>query len=115
MSDFELDPNFHRDLQRILDDVDLSIDQRLERLVRLLNRLEPALLARAAEWTDEEIAKAFLEFVMPADRLQEENRESRFLAALVGAAEFKRRADRAGLTALQYAHLIRVRPELGDD
>ena len=92
--------NFHRDLQLLLDDVDLSIDQRLERLVGLLNRLEPALLARAAEWTDQEIAEAFLEFVMPADRSQE-TRGSRFLTALVGAAEFKRRAERAGLAALQ--------------
>ena len=115
MSDFELDANFHRDLQRILDDVDLSIDQRLERLVRLLNRLEPAFLARAAGWTEDEIAEAFLEFVMPAGRHREANRASRFLAALIGAAEFKRRADLAGLTALQYAHLIRVRRELGDD
>ncbi|MDE2813144.1 MAG: hypothetical protein OXM01_08975 [Gemmatimonadota bacterium] len=113
MSDFESDANFHRDLQLLLDDVDLSIDQRLEGLVGLLNRLEPALLANAVEWTDQEIAEAFLEFVTPANRSQE-TRASRLLTALVGAAEFKRRADRAGLAALQYAHLIRVRRELGD-
>ena len=105
--------NFHRDLQLLLDDVDLSIDQRLERLVGLLNRLEPALLARAAEWTDQEIAEAFLEFVMPADRSQE-TRGSRFLTALVGAAEFKRRADGPGWRRCNNAHLIRVRRELGD-
>ena len=113
MSDFDLDSNFHRDLRRLLDDADLSIDQRLQRLVGLLNRLEPALLEGAAGWTDEEIAKAFLELVFPDDRHQEP-RESRFIAALAGAAELKMRADRAGLTVLQYAHLIKVRRELGD-
>lgn len=108
-----MDSSFHRDLRRLLDDADLNIDQRLQRLVGLLNRLEPALLESAAGWTDEEIAKAFLEFAFPDDRPQE-TRESRFVAALAGAAEFKLRANRAGLTVLQYAHLIRVRRELGD-
>ena len=99
---------------RVLDDVDLSFDQRLERLVGLLNRLEPALLQAAAGWEDAEIEQAFLEFVNPTEpRLA--TRAERLIAALVGAAELKRRADRAGLTALQYAHLIRVRRELGDD
>ena len=100
-------------MRLLLDDVDLSIDQRVERLVGLLNWLEPALLANAAEWTDQEIAEAFLEFVTPADPSQE-TRASRFLTALVGAAEFKRRADGAGLAVPQYSHLIRVRREQGD-
>ena len=114
VNESELDASFHHDLQCILDAVDLDIDQRLDRLIGLLNRREPALLARAEEWTDQEIARAFLEFVNPADQLRA-NREARLLGALVGAAEFKKRAGRAGLTALQYAHLLRVRRELGDD
>ena len=115
MGDFRLDANFHEDLQRILDYADLSLDQRLELIAGLLNRLEPALLQRAAEWEDEEIARAFLEFVNPAAEDQGTRpRTARLLNALVGAAEFKRRADGAGLTALQYAHLIRVRREQGD-
>ena len=115
MGDVNLDSNFHRDLQDILDDADLSLDQRMERVAGLLNRLEPALLEKAAAWEDEEIARAFLEFVAPAG--QDEGtrpREARLLNALVGAAELKIRANRAGLTAAQYAHLTRVRRELGD-
>ena len=113
MSDFELDANFHESLQRILDDVDLSIDERLEQLALLLDRLEPALLEAAAGLTDEEIAHAFLEFVNPAGT-HREGREERFITALVGAAELKKRAGRAGLDVLRYAHLVRVRRELGD-
>lgn len=114
MGDFHLDANFHRNLQRILNDVDLSIDERLERLIALLNELEPALLESAVKLTDEEIAKAFLEFVNPAAPLQE-GREERFIVALVGAGELKRRAVQAGLDVMRYAHLMRVRRELGDD
>ena len=113
MGDFNLDANFHRDLQHILDDADLSLDRRLERLAGLLNRLEPALLEGAAAWADEEIEQAFVEFVKPGDP-HRQTREERLMSALVGAAEFKRRADRAGLTTPQYAHLIRVKRELGD-
>ena len=113
MSDFELDYDFHESLQRILDDVDLSVDQRLERLAALLDRLGPALLETAAGLADEEIAHGFLEFVNPAGR-RREGRAERFLAALVGAAELKRRADQAGLDVMRYAHLVRVRRELGD-
>ena len=115
MGDVNLDANFHDVLQHILDDADLSLDQRMERVAGLLNRLEPALLEKAAEWEDEEIAQAFLTFVNPDGTDQETRpREARLLNALVGAAEFGRRAHRAGLTAAQYAHLIRVRRELGD-
>ena len=116
MGDFRFDTNFHLDLQRILDDPDLNLDRRLELVAGLLNRLEPTLLERATSWADEEIARAFLEFVNPAGLDQGTGpREARLLNALVGAAEFKRRADSAGLTALRYAHLIRVRRELGDE
>ena len=113
MGDFSLDSCFHRDLQQILDDADLSLDQRPERLAGLLNRQEPALLKEAAGWADEQIEQAFVEFVNPAGPYLE-TREARLIAVLVGAVEFKRRALRAGLTTLQYAHLIRVRRELGD-
>ncbi len=114
MGDFDPDSNFHDSLRRIIDDDNLSIDQRLEHLGGLLNDLEPALLEAAAKLTDEEIAKAFLEFVNPADP-HREGREERFIAALVGAAELKRRAGHAGLDVLRYAHLVRVKRELGDD
>ena len=69
MGDFNLDASFHRDLRHILDDADLSLDQRLERLAGLLDRLEPALLKRAATWPDDRIEQAFVEFVKPAGRL----------------------------------------------
>ena len=116
MGDFSPDANFHEALDYILNDADLSLDQKLELIAGLLNRLEPALLQRAAEWEDGEIARAFIEFVNPADKDQGTlPRTARLLNALVGAAEFKRRADGSGLSALQYAHLIRVRRELGDD
>ena len=101
MDDFRPDADFHLDLQHILDDAELSLDRRLELIAGLLNRLEPTLLQRAAEWEDEEIARAFLEFVNPADKDQGTRpRTARLLNALVGAAEFKRRADGAGLSAL---------------
>ena len=115
MDDFSLNANFHRELQHILDAVDLSLDQRLERLAGLLNRLEPALLEQAAAWADEEIERAFVEFVASAGTDQgTPPRETRLLNALIGAAESQRRAHRAGLTTLQYARLMRVRRELGD-
>ena len=115
MGDVNLDSNFLEALDRILNDADLSLDHRLERLAGLLNRREPSLLEKAAAWEDEEIERAFIEFVNPAGKEQGTRpREARLLKALVGAAEFKIRANRAGLTALQYAHLIRVRRELGD-
>ena len=112
MGDLNLGSDFHRNLQLILDDDHLSIDQRLEHLGGLLNDLEPALLEAAAKLTDEEIAHAFLEFVRPAAP-HREGCEERFIAALVGAAELKRRADQAGLDVMRYAHLVRVKRELG--
>ena len=48
-------------------DAGRSLDQKLELIAGLLNRLEPALLQRAAAWEDEEIARSLLEFVNPAD------------------------------------------------
>ena len=72
----------------------------------MLNHLEPALLQRAAVWKDEEIERAFLEFVAPTGEDQgTRERTERLLNSLVGAAEFKPRADLAGLTTLRYAHL----------
>ena len=114
-TDFRLDADFHRDLRHNLYDAGRSLDQKLELIAGFLNRPEPALLRRAAAWEDEEIARALLEFVNTAAEDQGTRpRAARLLNALVGAAEFERRADGAGLTALQYAHLIRVRRELGD-
>ena len=102
MGDFHPDSNFRRNLRRILDDVDLSIDERLEQLVALLNESEPALLEASAKLTDEEIAKAFLEFVLPTDPRQE-GREDRFIAALVGAGrvETARPPSRLGRAAVR--------------
>ena len=54
-----------------------------------------------------------MEFVNPTGLVQG-TRDSRFLAALVAAAEFKKRADRAGVTTLEYARLVRVRREMDD-
>ena len=56
------DANLHRDLQH-LDAADLSPDQKLDHIAGLLDRLDPSLLEDAADWADEEIEQAFLEFV----------------------------------------------------
>lgn len=83
MGDFGLDANFIEALDRILDDADLSIDQRLELIAGLLNHLEPALLQRAAGWEDEEIERAFPEFVAPTGEDQgTRERAERLLNAL---------------------------------
>ena len=109
MSEF----NFQQAFDRIFEDVDLSIDERLDRLVTLLNQLEPALLEAAAGWSDAQIEIAFLEFV-DSETNHQGRREARFLIALAGAGELKRRADRAGVTVLEYARLIKVRREMDD-
>ena len=96
MNDFRLDANSHRDLQHNLRDADLSLDQKLGLIAGLLNRLEPALLQRATAWEDKEIAQDFLEFAAPTGK-EKETREERFIAALVGAAEFRRLADSAAM------------------
>ena len=109
MSEF----NFQQAFDHILDNVDLSIDERLDRLVGLLNRLEPALLETAAGWSGAQIEEAFLEFIH-SETHNEGRREARFLIALAGAAELKLRADRQGVSVLNYARLIRVRREMDD-
>lgn len=109
MSDFD----FQRDYDRIFDNMDLSIDQQLDQLIALLNQFEPNLLQLAAQMPDDEMEKAFLEFVNPTGLVQG-TRDSRFIAALVAAAEFKQRADQAGVSALEYARLVRVRREMDD-
>ena len=106
--DFFLEP-----LDRVFDDVDLSPDQKLDHIAGLLDRLDPTLLENAADWADEEIEQAFLELVNIADPSQETSHE-KFLAALVGLAELKRRADRVGMRVRQYRGLFRIRLELGD-
>ena len=103
VGDVRFDANSYRDLQPILDNADLSLDQKLELIAGLLNRLEPALLQRAAEWEDEEIARAFIEFVSPADKDQGTlPRTARLLNALGGrggvqAARRWLRIDRAAV------------------
>ena len=57
--------------------------------------------------------KAFLALVDLSDS-PEIPREIWFLAALVGAAEFKQRADRAGCMVLEYARRIKVRRDMDD-
>ena len=102
MGDFDADSDFHESLRRILDDVDLSIDQRLEQLVALLGRLEPALLEVAAEWEDGEIAKAFLEFVKPTDTHQERPRGKIYRRpGRRGGVEKARRPSRLGRDAIR--------------
>ena len=107
------DLNFQRDYDRIFDNPDLSIDQQLDQLIALLNQLEPNLIQLAAKMPDDEIERSFLEFVDPTGLVQG-TRDSRFIAALVAAAELKQRADQAGMTALEYARLVRVRRETDD-
>ena len=115
MGDFHLDSNFHASLHRILDDVELSIDERLEQVIAMLARWDPTLLRNAARWEDEEIAKAFLGFVAGTGTGQgTRTGEERLLNALAGAAELKRRADATSIDVLRYAHLMRVRRELSD-
>lgn len=109
MSDF----NFQRDYDRIFDNPGLSIDQQLDQLIALLNQFEPNLLQLAAQMPDDDIEKAFLEFVDPTGLVQG-TRDARFLVALVAAAEFKQRADQAGVSALESARLVRVRREMND-
>ena len=58
MGDFHLLSNFRASLRRIFDDVDLSIDERLEQAIAMLDRWDPTLRENAARWEDEEIAKA---------------------------------------------------------
>ena len=109
MSDFD----FQRDYDRTFDNPELSIDQQLDQLIVLLNQLEPNLLQLPAQMPDDEIEKAFLEFFDPTGLVQG-TRDSRFIAALVTAAEFKQRADQAGVSALEYPRLVRIRREMDD-
>ena len=105
--------NFQQAFNQIFDDADLSIDEQLDHLISLLNDLTPALLDTTSRWSDVQIEEAFLAFVDPETHNQG-RRETRFLIALAGAAELKRRADRAGVTVLEYARLIKVRREMDD-
>ena len=105
--------NFQEHFDRVFSDPDASIDQVMDGLVEMFDQMDPAYLESAASLTDGDIEQAFLEFVDPGGSLSTSpSREGCFLTALLGAAEFKRRADRAGVTVLEYARLIRVRREL---
>lgn len=107
--------SFQEQFDRIFADGNASLDQLLDGLVQLFERIDPSLLEAAAALTDADIEQAFLEFAEPGRSLSlSVSREARFLTALLGAAEFKRRADRTGVPALDYARLLRVRRQLGD-
>ena len=98
--------DFAEDLNSLLNNPDLRIDHILDRLAGLLNRLDPALLRTAASLQNEDLEAAFLQFVFRACA-GESMAETKFLAALVAAAEFKIRADQFGATVLEYARHIR--------
>ena len=105
--------NFQEHFDRVFSDPDASIDQVMDGLVQMFDQMDPVYLESAASLADGDIEQAFLEFVDPGGSFSASpSREGRFLTALLGAAEFKRRADRAGVTVLEYARLIKVRREL---
>ena len=94
------------EINAILADEDTAIDQKLDAIVAVLRTIEPALFDHAASLSDEELEQAFLGFVTQQES-GERLRVRRTLLALVGAAEMKLRADRAGITVLEYARQIR--------
>ena len=94
----------------ILADPDTAIDQKLDAIVAVLRMIEPVLFDHAAGLSDDELEQAFLDFVIRQEN-GERLRVRRTLLALVGAAEMKLRADRAGVTVLEYARQVqRKRP-----
>ncbi len=105
--------SFSENLDRLLDDPDLSIDLRLSELVQSLNDLDPSLLERVSAQSDEAIGKALFDFANAAYRPEQE-REHLHMGALLAAAALKNRADRAGVTVLEYFRLIKVRREMDD-
>lgn len=95
-------------INAILADPDTAIDQKLDAIVAVLRTIEPALFDHAAGLSDDELEQAFLDFVTRQED-GERLRVRRTLLALVGAAEMKLRADRAGVTVLEYARRMRGR------
>ena len=98
-------------LRAILDHPDASIDQKLERIVETLTNLDTQLMNAISKFSAEEIEEAFNTFLTPLES-DEKIQQQNMLIAVACAAEFKRRANRSGITALEYARLTRVRREL---
>ena len=108
-----LEPNLNPfdQLKAILDHPDASMDQKLERIVETLNHLDAQLLEAVSKFSADEIEEAFTAFV--ALRESDENVQfESFLIAVACAAELKRRANRVGVSVLEYARLTRLRREL---
>ena len=108
-----LEPNSNPfdQLKDILDHPDTSIDQKLERIVETLNNLDVQLLKAVSKFSADEIEEAFTAFLELRESDENVQFES-FLIAVACAAEFKRRANRIGVTVLEYARLTRMRREL---
>ena len=109
--DSEPNPNPFDQLGAILDDPDASIDQKLDLIVETLNNLDAQLMKAVSKFSADELEEAFTTFLTPRDQ-EEEIQLQNFLIAVACAAEFKRRANRIGVTVLEYARLTRVRREL---
>ncbi|MCY4558883.1 MAG: hypothetical protein OXF79_21390 [Chloroflexi bacterium] len=103
--------NLFDQLGAILDHSDTSIDQKLESIVETLDDLNTQLLKAVSKFSADEIEEAFDKFLTPREN-DEKVQLQNLLIAIACAAEFKRRADQIGLTALEYARRIRVRREL---
>ena len=109
--DLESNRNPFDQLGAILDDPDASIDQKLEHIVETLNNLDAQLLKAVSKFSADEIEEAFTTFLSLRD-CDETVQFQNFLIAIACAAEFKRRANRIGVTVLEYSRLTRVRREL---
>ena len=71
------------------------------------------LSARHTKFSADEIEEAFTTFLSLRD-CDETVQVQNFLIAIACAAEFKRRANRIGVTVLEYSRLTRVRRELSN-
>ena len=97
-------------LNLVLDNPNLSIDDKLLAVVDVVDQTFPELLEHTPRLSNDEIETLFVRFVMKRDPLRDRAKDT--LLALTAAAELKIRADRAGITALEYAGRIRVTREL---
>ncbi len=52
------------EINAIIDDEDTAIDQKLDAIILVLYRIEPALLDRSASLADEELEQGLLDFVV---------------------------------------------------
>ena len=105
--------NLQSEWNRVFDDPDLSVYERLDRLVTILDRIDPHLLERTSLWSDDQIDKA----ITPSDydeSASSSGSEGRMYEIFLGAAECKRRADRAGVSAVEYARIVSGRREMDE-